>query len=77
MLALPGNPYDGHTLAEALEQVEILTHRHPELAVVERGYRGHGVQATRVLISGTRRGLTPKLISDLADAARLRQRSAT
>jgi transposase, IS5 family len=25
MRALPGNPYDGHTLPEALEQVEILT----------------------------------------------------
>lgn len=23
--AMPGNPYDGHTLAETLEQVEILT----------------------------------------------------
>lgn len=65
MRALPGNPYDGHTLAEALEQVEILTDQRPELAVVDRGYRGHGVEATRVLISGTHRGLTPKLISDL------------
>jgi transposase, IS5 family len=42
MRALPGNPYDGHTLAEALEQVEILTDRRPTLAVVDRGYRGHG-----------------------------------
>jgi transposase, IS5 family len=65
MRALPGNPYDGHTLAEALEQVEILTDQRPELAVVDRGHRGHGVEATRVLISGTRRGLTPKLTSDL------------
>jgi hypothetical protein len=29
MRSLPGNPYDGHTLAEALEQVEILTDRAP------------------------------------------------
>ncbi len=61
MRALPGNPYDGHTLAEALEQVTILTGNTPELAVVDRGYRGHGVSGTKVLISGTRRGLTPKL----------------
>ncbi len=61
MRAMPGSPYDGHTLAEALEQVEILTDRCPELAVVDRGYRGHGVGRTRVLISGTRRGLTPSL----------------
>jgi len=43
MRAMPGNPYDGHTLAEALEQVETLTDCRPELAVVARGYRGHGV----------------------------------
>ena len=65
MRSFPGNPYDGHTLNEALEQVEILTDQRPDLAVVDRGYRGHGVEATRVLISGTRRGLTPKLIADL------------
>jgi len=70
MRTLPGNPYDGHTLAEALEQVEILTDQRPRLAVVDRGYRGHGVATTRVLISGTRRGLTPAL------AAALRRRSA-
>jgi IS5 family transposase len=68
--SLPSNPYDGHTLAEALEQVEILTDRRPRLAVVDRGYRGHGVKTTRVLISGTRRGLTPAL------AKALRRRSA-
>lgn len=50
--SLLGNPYDGLTLAEALEQVEILTEQHPELAVVDRGYRGHGVEATFVLVSG-------------------------
>ena len=61
MRALPGNPYDGHTLAEALEQVEILTDQRPELAVVDRGYRGHDVETTRVLISGAKRGLTPVL----------------
>jgi IS5 family transposase len=70
MRALPGNPYDGHTLAEGLEQVEILTEQKPTLAVVDRGYRGHGVETTRVLISGTRRGLTPIL------AKLLKRRSA-
>ena len=65
MRSFAGNPYDGHTLKEALEQVKILTDQRPDLAVVDRGYRGHGVEETRVLISGTRRGLTPKLIADL------------
>ena len=61
MRSLPGNPYDGHTLSEALEQVAILTGKTPELAVVDRGYRGHSVSTKKVLISGTRRGLTPTL----------------
>ncbi len=65
MRSFPGNPYDGHTLKEALEQVVILTDQRPDLAVVDRGYRGHGETKTRVLISGTRRGLTPKLLADL------------
>ena len=70
MRAMPGTPYDGHTLAKALEQVEILTEQRPAIAVVDRGYRGHGVGTTRVLISGSRRGLTPSL------KALLRRRSA-
>lgn len=65
MRSFAGNPYDGHTLKEALEQVAILTDQRPDLAVVDRGYRGHGETQTRVLISGTRRGLTPKLVADL------------
>jgi transposase, IS5 family len=65
MRSFVGNPYDGHTLKEAIEQVEILANRRLDLAVVDRGFRGHGVEATRVLISGTRRGLTPRLIADL------------
>lgn len=65
MRSFPGNPYDGHTLRPALEPVAILTDQRPDLTVVDRGYRGHSEDRTRVLISGTRRGLTPKLIADL------------
>jgi IS5 family transposase len=65
-----GNSYHGHTPAPTLEQVKILTDQRPDLAVVElamvdRGYRGHGPLKTRMPISGARNGLTPKLISDL------------
>ena len=70
MQALPGNPYDGHTLGEALEQVEILTDQRPELAFVDRGYRGHGVENVKVFISGARRGVTRTI------AKLLRRRSA-
>lgn len=61
MRAMPGNPYDGHTLTEALEQVEILTNIRPDLAVVDRSYRGHGVERAQVLISGQRCGFTTGL----------------
>jgi IS5 family transposase len=70
MRALPGNPYDGHTLSEALEQVEILTDQRPEMAFVDRGYRGHGVENVKVFISGARRGVTRTI------AKLLRRRSA-
>jgi IS5 family transposase len=70
MRALSGNPYDGHTLAEALEQVEILTDQKPEFAFVDRGYRGHGVENVKVFISGARRGVTRTI------AKLLRRRSA-
>jgi len=70
MRALPGNPYDGHTLHEALEQVEILTDQRPDMAFVDRGYRGHGVETVKVFISGARRGITRTI------AKLLRRRSA-
>ena len=52
--------YDGHTLPNTLQQVETLTGQLPTLAVVDRGYRGHGAHGTTVLVSGTRRGLRPR-----------------
>lgn len=56
--ALPGNPYDGHVLAEALEETAALTGRAIERAYVDKGFRGHAVEApTRVYISGQKRGV--------------------
>ena len=56
-LALPGNPFDGHSLVSALAQVRRLTGRAVEEAFVDRGYRGHGEEQTRVYISGQKRGI--------------------
>jgi len=38
--AQPGNPYDGHTLGDALAQMERLTGSLPNDAYVDKGYRG-------------------------------------
>ena len=65
MMGLPGNPYDGHTLDEALKQTERLTGQKVERAYVDRGYKGHGVTDTQVFISGQRRGITPTIKKEL------------
>jgi IS5 family transposase len=65
MLALPGNPYDGHTLAPALAQAERITRTPVRRAYVDRGYRGHGLDPGRVFISGQRRGVTPAIRREL------------
>jgi IS5 family transposase len=56
--ALPGNPYDGHTLKAALEDTQKLTGREIERAYVDKGYRGHDAPRPRsVFISGQKRGV--------------------
>ncbi|MEZ5720011.1 MAG: IS5 family transposase [Burkholderiaceae bacterium] len=63
MRSMPGNPYDGHTLAETLEQVGILTgtDKPPATAIVDKGYRGVQVEGVRILMSGQKRGITKTL----------------
>ena len=56
-MALPGNPFDGHTLVEALDQVRRLTGSVIDEVFVDRGYRGHAEEETAVYISGQRRGI--------------------
>jgi transposase, IS5 family len=56
--ALPGNPYDGHTLRAVIEDTERLTGREIERAYVDKGYRGHDApNPYRVFISGQKRGV--------------------
>ncbi len=40
-MSCPGNPYDGHTLRTALEQVRRVSGRMPGDVFVDMGYRGH------------------------------------
>ncbi|KTT25810.1 hypothetical protein NS331_04600 [Pseudacidovorax intermedius] len=60
---MPGNPYDGHTLAETLEQEGILTgtDRPPATAIVDRGYKGVKLEGVRILMSGQKRGISRAL----------------
>ncbi len=56
--ALPGNPYDGHTLAAAIADTQRLTGCTIERAYVDKGYRGHDAPRPRsVFISGQKRGV--------------------
>ncbi len=63
MRSMTGNLYAGHTLAETLEQVGILTgtDKPPATAVVDKGYRGVEIEGVRILRSGQKRGITRTL----------------
>jgi IS5 family transposase len=47
--ALHGNPYDGHTLRGAIQQVERLTGQTPQDVMVDQGYRGHGYEGSAIV----------------------------
>jgi len=56
--SLPGNPYDGHTLRDVIEDTQKLTGCEIERAYVDKGYRGHDAHnPRRVFISGQKRGV--------------------
>jgi IS5 family transposase len=59
--SMPGNPYDGHTLAETIEQATILTDMPIHTVVVDRGYCGVQVPGIRILRAGQKRGITRSL----------------
>ena len=70
--SLPGNPYDGHTLKQCLNQAMRTSGVAPSQVFVDKGCKGHGctLDACKVFISGTRRGITPNIHK------RLKRRSA-
>ena len=62
--ALPGNPYDGHTLATVLPEIERLTGAGLKRVIADAGYRGHNAPASLkhcVYTAGQKRGVTPAL----------------
>src|ERR1700686_2433114 len=71
--ALPGNPYDGHTLATVIPGMQALVGNTIDRIVADKGYRGHNAPPEhkfKVFISGQKRGATPKI------KRQLRRRSA-
>jgi IS5 family transposase len=66
--ALPGNPYDGHTLATVIPDMEALVGNTIERILADKGYRGHNAPLDykfRVFISGQKRRMTPKIKREL------------
>jgi transposase, IS5 family len=66
--ALPGNPYDGHTLAAVIPAIEASTGGTIRRILADRGYRGHNAPPThrfRVFIQGQKRRVTDAIKREL------------
>jgi IS5 family transposase len=66
--ALPGNPYDGHTLESVIPEIETQIGASLARIVADRGYRGHNAppdHKMKVYISGQKRGVTEAIKRDL------------
>jgi transposase, IS5 family len=62
--ALPGNPYDGHTLAEVIPAIEQLIGHTIERLHADAGYRGHNASSDykfKVYTSKQKRRVTPQI----------------
>lgn len=62
--ALPGNPYDGHTLATVIPDLEQSIGASLARIITDAGYRGHHApkeKRFKVYVAGSKRGLTPAL----------------
>ena len=63
-MALPGNPYDGHTLQTIIPEIEALTGACLSRILADAGYRGHNAPEThklRVFTAGQKRRVTPAI----------------
>jgi transposase, IS5 family len=66
--ALPGNPYDGHTLEKVIPDMERQIGASLKRIVADRGYRGHNAPQEhkfRVFISGQKRRVTEQIKREL------------
>ena len=63
-MALPGNPYDGHTLATVIPDMERSIGGQVERILTDAGYRGHNAPQShkfRVFTAGQKRRVTPAI----------------
>ena len=68
IVALPGNPYDGHTLATVIPAMEDMIGNTIERLLADANYRGHNAPPDykfRVYTSGQKRRLTPQIKREL------------
>jgi IS5 family transposase len=66
--ALPGNPYDGHTLAIVIPEMETLIGNTIERVLADAGYRGHNAPPAykfRVYTAGQKRRVTPQIKKEM------------
>ena len=66
--ALPGNPYDGHTLEKVIPDIEKQIGGAIARVIGDKGYRGHNAPPQykyKVYISGQKRGVTDAIKRDL------------
>ena len=66
--ALPGNPYDGHTLEAVIPEIEAQIGVSLARIIADRGYRGHNAPPDhrfKVYISGQRRRVTEHIKREL------------
>jgi transposase, IS5 family len=62
--ALPGNPYDGHTLAEIVPEMETAIGSGLDRILADAGYRGHNAPLShrfKIYTSGQKRRMTPAI----------------
>ncbi len=65
-MAFEGNPYDGHTLKATAAKAEEMTGVAIQRLYVDEGYRGNDYDGkAKVMISGSKRGLTPTMKREL------------
>ena len=66
--ALPGNPYDGHTLATVIPGMQAILGNTLDRIIADAGYRGHNASPEyqfKVYTAGQKRRVTPQIKRDM------------